>query len=94
MEKNYKKLSKNELDGIKNLVKVLENSLRDEILNENRLSDENEVYRANLTSATNLNPQVSAEKIFTLEEIKNMKPDEFRKNQQAILEQFVSHKIK
>ena len=94
LEKNYKKLSQKELGEIKNLVNTLENSLRDEILNENRLSAENETYRANLASATNLNPQSVAEKIFTLEEVKNMKPDEFRKNQQAILEQFVSQKIK
>ena len=94
LEKNYNKLSKNELEGIKNLVLTLENSLRDEILNENQLSSENTNYRNSLASATNLNPQSSAEKIYTLEEIKNMKPDEFRKNQQAILEQFVAHKIK
>ena len=94
LEKNYKKLSKNELGEIKNLVLTLENSMRNEILNENQLQNENENYRMNLTSATNLNPQTNAEKIFTLEEIKNMKPEEFRKNQQTILEQFVSHKIK
>ena len=94
LEKNYKKLSKSELDGIKNLVASLENSLRDEILNENQLSDENASYRRSLASATNLNPQSFAEKIYTLEEIKNMKPEEFRKNQQTILEQFVAHKIK
>ena len=94
LEKNYKKLSKSELEGIKNLVGTIEKSLRDEILNENQLSAENVSYRQNLASATNLNPQSSVEKIYTLEEIKNMKPEEFRKNQQTILEQFVAHKIK
>ena len=94
LEKNYKKLSKSELEGIKNLAATLENSLRKEILNENQLSTENENYRMNLTSATNLNPKTSSEKIYTLEEIRTMKPEEFRKNQQAILEQFVAHKIK
>ena len=94
LEKNYNKLSKSELDGIKNLLASLENSLRDEILSENKLSNENENDRMNLTSATTLNPQSNAEKIYTLEEIRNMKPEEFRKNQQTILEQFVAHKIK
>ncbi len=94
LEKNYDKLSKSELDGIKNLVGAMETSLRDEILNENLLSSENENYRKNLTSATNLNPQTNVEKIYTLEEIRKMKPEEFRKNQQAILEQFVARKIK
>ena len=75
-------------------LKLQENSLREEILNENQLSKDNETYRNNLTSATNLNPQTSAEKIYTMEEVKKMKPEEFRKNQRAILEQFVSHKLK
>jgi len=94
LEVNYKKMPKNELLGVKNLVDNLETSLRDEILNENRLAQENELYRQNLSSTTNLNPQTSAEKIYTLEEIKKMKPEEFRKNQQTILEQFTSRKIK
>ena len=94
LETNYKKLSKKELDGVKNLVENLEKSLRDEILNDSKLSLENENYRQNLNSTANLNPQKMTEKIYTLEEIKNMKPDEFRKNQQTILEQFVARKIK
>ena len=94
LEKNYKTLPKEELEGIKNLVLHLEKTLKDEILNEKKLSQENETYRKNLTSTTNLNTQNNAQKIYTLEEIKKMKPEEFRKNQKAILEQFAAHKIK
>ncbi len=94
LEKNYKKMPKAELEGIKNLISVLETSLREEILNEKALADENVAYRQNLRSATNLNPQALVEKIYTLDEIKKMKPEEFRKNQKTILEQFASRKIK
>ena len=94
LETNYKKMSKKDLDGVKNLAENLEKTLREEILNDSKLSEENENYRQNLNSTANLNPQNTAEKIYTLEEIKNMKPEEFRKNQQTILEQFVARKIK
>ncbi len=94
LEKNYKRLPKSELEGVKNLIEGLEKSLREEILNETKLTQENENYRKNLNSATNLNSQNNAEKIYTLAEIKKMKPEEFRKNQKAILEQFAARKIK
>lgn len=94
LEKNYKTMPKAELEGIKNLVNHLEKTLKEEILNQTKLTQENENYRRNLTSTANLNSQNSAPKIFTLEEIKKMKPEEFRKNQKVILEQFASHKIK
>jgi len=94
LENNYKKLPKNELESVKNLIQTLENSLREEILNETKLIQDNNDYRGQLYSTTNLNSQNLGEKIYTLEEIKKMKPDEFRKNQKTILEQFVAHKIK
>jgi len=94
LENNYKQLPKNELESVKNLMQNLENSLREEILNETKLTQDNNNYRQNLYSTTNLNSQNFGEKIYTLEEIKKMKPDEFRKNQKTILEQFVAHKIK
>lgn len=94
LEKNYRTMPKSELEGIKNLINYLEKTLKQEILNESKLSQENENYRRNLTSTTNLTPKNSSQKIYTLEEIKKMKPDEFRKNQKVILEQFAAHKIK
>lgn len=94
LENNYKKMTKSELDNVKNLIANLENSLREEILLEVSLKNENENYRNALNSATNLNPQKTMEKIYSLAEIKKMKPDEFRKNQKAILEQFTARKIK
>ena len=68
--------------------------MREEILKEKVLNGENENYRKNLNSATNLISNSNNEKVYTLEEIKKMKPEEFRKNQKAILEQFVARKIK
>ena len=94
LENNYKKLPKNELENVKNLIQTLENSLREEILNETKLTQDNNDYRGQLYSTTNLNSQNLGEKIYTLEEIKKMKPEEFRKNQKTILEQFVARKIK
>ncbi len=94
LEKNYKQLPKAELEGVKKLIENLEKSLRDEILNETQLNQENENYRKNLNSTTNLNPNTNMEKIYTLAEIKDMKPEEFRKNQKVILEQFAARKIK
>ena len=94
LEKNYKQLPKTELEGVKKLIENLEKSLRDEILNETQLNQENENYRKNLNSTTNLNPNTNTEKIYTLAEIKNMKPEEFRKNQKVILEQFAARKIR
>ena len=94
LEKNYKQLPKAELEGVKKLIESLEKSLRDEILSETKLNQENENYRKNLNSTTNLNPNTNTEKIYTLAEIKDMKPEEFRKNQKVILEQFAARKIK
>jgi len=94
LENNYKQMPKSELETVKNLIVNLENSLREEILNEAKLSQDNMNYRQNLTSTANFNPNNISEKIFTLAEIKKMKPEEFRKNQQTILEQFVANKIK
>ena len=94
LENNYKKLPKKELENVKNLIQALENSLREEILNETKLTQDNNDYRGQLYSTTNLNSQNLGEKIYTLEEIKKMKPEEFRKNQKTILEQFVARKIK
>jgi len=94
LESNYRQMPKSELESVKNLITSLENSLRDEILNENKLAQDNASYRQNLASTTNLNPNNISEKIYTMSEIKNMKPEDFRKNQKAILEQFVANKIK
>ncbi|MDD3594397.1 MAG: hypothetical protein PHX18_07200 [Candidatus Gastranaerophilales bacterium] len=94
LDKNYSKLSKNELEGIRDMVNSLEVSLREEIQNELSLKNENESYRQKLTSATSLNHPSMAEKIYSIEEIKNMNPEEFRKNRAAILEQFTSRKIR
>ncbi len=94
LENNYRQMPKSELESVKNLVNNLENSLRAEILNEKKLSQDNELYRQSLTSTANLNPNNVTEKIYTMEEIKKMKPEDFRKNQRSILEQFVAHKIK
>ncbi|MCQ2957380.1 MAG: hypothetical protein MJ180_00595 [Candidatus Gastranaerophilales bacterium] len=62
-------------------------------MNASKLTQDNENYRQNLSSTTNLNSNNTGEKIYTLEEIKKMKPEEFRKNQKTILEQFVARKI-
>lgn len=94
LEMHYKKMTKTELDGVKNLIANFEKSLREEILNEISLNQQNEAYRSNLSSATNLSSQSAGEKIYTLAELKKMKPEEIRKNQKAILEQFTARKIK
>lgn len=94
LETHYKKMTKTELDAVKNLISDFEKSLREEILNEISLNQQNEAYRNNLSSATNLSAQNVGEKIYTLSELKKMKPEEIRKNQKAILEQFTARKIK
>lgn len=94
LERNYKTMPKSELEGIQKLINHLEKTLKEEILNDKQLAQENELYRKNLSSTTNLSPQSSTQKTFTLDEIKKMKPEEFRKNQRVILEQFAAHKIK
>ena len=45
LEKNYKTMPKVELEGIKNLVAHLEKTLKEEILNEQKMLQENENYR-------------------------------------------------
>ena len=94
LETNYRQLPKQDLENIKSLIGNLKEVLREEILKELEAEKENENYRQSLTSATNFSPETGHEKIFTMSEIKAMKPEEFRKNQNAILEQFTSKKIK
>ncbi len=94
LEANYCQLPKQDLENIKSLIGNLREVLREEILKELEVEKENENYRKTLTSATSFSPETGQEKIYTMSEIKAMKPEEFRKNQKAILEQFASQKIK
>lgn len=94
LENNYHQLPKQDLENIKSLVGNLREVLREEILKELEVDKENENYRKSLTSATSFSPETGHEKIYTMSEIKSMRPEEFRKNQNAILEQFASNKLK
>ncbi len=94
LETNYRQLPKQDLENIKTLVGNLREVLREEILKELEVEKQNENYRKSLTSATSFSPETGHEKIYTMSEIKSMKPEEFRKNQNVILEQFASKKIK
>ncbi len=94
LETNYHQLPKQDLENIKTLVGNLREVLREEILKELEVEKENENYRKTLSSATSFSPETGQEKIYTMSEIKSMKPEEFRKNQNVILEQFASKKIK